>query len=171
MTDQQRKAQQLKYIEGDMFSVLESNPNKIIIPHICNSHGAWGAGFVVPLGRHFPKAKESYLAWAKERTFVLGSTQIVQVSENVHVANMVAQVLGGARPLFYNHLAKCLDDVAKFVLENSGEIHAPMFGSGLAGGNWNIVEELICDSWLRYGLSATIYYLPGTLPDNWQLPH
>jgi hypothetical protein len=28
------------------------------------------------------------------------------------------------------------------------EIHAPKFGSGLAGGNWNFIENLIEDIWI-----------------------
>jgi hypothetical protein len=27
------------------------------------------------------------------------------------------------------------------------EIHAPKFGSGLAGGDWNFIKELVCDIW------------------------
>jgi hypothetical protein len=200
----------IQYVEGDMFGPLLANkePGSIVVPHVCNDRGAWGAGFVVPLGRTFPKAKQEYIDWSKavaifsgERdepselvTFSLGETQIVEVQEglgtrlhvmggfgnehevptnpqpSIHVCNMIAQTLGGVRPLFYNHLARCLDTVAKFALKHNSRIMAPMFGSALAGGNWNIIEKLIEDCWLRKGLSATIYYLPGTLPSNWELP-
>jgi hypothetical protein len=38
---------------------------------------------------------------------------------------------------------------------NKVEIHAPKFGSGLAGGNWNFISELINDVW--YDLQVYIY--------------
>jgi len=35
----------------------------------------------------------------------------------------------------------------KFDKDQSVQIHAPKFGCGLAGGNWNFVSELIRDIW------------------------
>jgi hypothetical protein len=35
------------------------------------------------------------------------------------------------------------------------EIHSPKFGSGLAGGNWNFIEELIKDIW--YDCEVFVY--------------
>jgi hypothetical protein len=32
------------------------------------------------------------------------------------------------------------------------EIHAPKFGSGLAGGNWNFISDLIEDIWGKYNV-------------------
>ena len=45
----------------DKMDWFDNIPNgEVIIPHICNNVGGWGAGFVVPLGRHYPDAKKSY---------------------------------------------------------------------------------------------------------------
>jgi len=104
--------------------------------------------------------------------FELGETQFVNTDNRIFVANMIAQTLGGVRPLFYNHLARCMDSVAKFVIDcnNVGEhksrIIAPLFGSALSGGDWNFVEKLIEDCWLRKDISVTIYYLKGQEPDS-----
>jgi len=164
----------VKYVEGDLFAVVDNNVEKsFIVPHCCNDKGAFGAGFVVPLGRRFPKCKQDYLDWHNTKLCQLGQTQIVEVCNDplIFVANMVAQTLGGSRPLFYNHLSRCMDEVAKFVLtQDKLQIIAPMFGSNLAGGDWNIIEKLIEDCWLRKNISVTICYLSGTLPDNWELP-
>jgi hypothetical protein len=48
------------------------------------------------------------------------------------------------------------------------QIHAPMFGAGLGGGNWEIIEQLVMDSWVEKGVETNIYYLPETLPSNWK---
>lgn len=186
----------VKYIEGDLFVPLFADNDKeitTVLCHIVNSAGAWGAGFVIPLGKLIPKARKDYLAWARDESdffiigkdeklpFELGRTQFSfsqqkDSKQEIVVANMLAQVLGGHRPIFYNHLARCMDEVAKFVLDTPQSndhvrLVCPMFGAGLAGGDFNIIEKLIEDCWLRRGVEdITIYYLPGTLPDNWTPP-
>jgi hypothetical protein len=35
------------------------------------------------------------------------------------------------------------------------QIHAPKFGCGLAGGNWNFISELINDIWGKF--FVTVY--------------
>jgi hypothetical protein len=42
-----------------------------------------------------------------------------------------------------------------FDKESKIQIHAPKFGCGLAGGNWNFIENLIQDIWNSYNI--TIY--------------
>lgn len=171
----------INYVNGDLFDNIPESP--IVIAHVCNDKGAWGAGFVIPLADHFPTSKHCYLEWHKNGSPVQGAlstefckrggTQFVETEGNVWVANMVAQTLGGERPLFYNDLALCMDRVAYFVfsqLENKGEIICPMFGSGLAGGDWNFVEKLIEDCWTRKDIDVTVCYLPQFLPDNWSPP-
>jgi hypothetical protein len=180
----------INYVEGDLFANISKITGKtIFIPHCCNNLPAWGQGFVVPLGRNFPKAKEFYLKWGNaipinaaeiyEKSFCLGQTQFVKVTEdgtdNVVVCNMVAQDgIGGNRPLRYNELAHCMDSVTRQIKEvyrdEQCEIHAPMFGSGLAGGNWNFVEALIEDCWLDYDIQVNIYYIPGKTPTGWSPP-
>lgn len=163
---------EIKYIEGDLFKGL-SETERILLPHICNNRRAWGAGFVLPLGHNFPAARDAYLNWASSVTlnpFELGRTQFVEIKESLSVANMVAQTLGGKRPLFYNHLAVCMEDVAQYAINSKSKIICPMFGSGLAGGDWNFIEKLIEDSWLKRGLNVTVYYLADKLPGNWSPP-
>lgn len=153
----------IKYVEGDLFSHValraqDEDKNFILIPHVCNDIGAWGAGFVIPLGRVYPDAQTSYRKLFELQAGELGYTDFVRVTNHVFVANMIAQHgVGGKRPLRYNHLAKCLADVAEYAERGNMEIHAPMFGSGLSGGNWDTISDLITDSWAN--LDVTIYYL------------
>lgn len=154
----------INYIEGDLFGDAQktSQDTKIIIPHVCNDKACWGSGFVVPLGKHFPEARESYL----DSEMTLGTVDFVQTKNpNIVVANMIAQTLGGYRPLYYNALAKCMDAVKAYMDAQKIEtIIAPAFGSGLAGGDWNVIKELINDCWGEYDLGISIYYLKGTFP-------
>jgi hypothetical protein len=59
------------------------------------------------------------------------------------------------RPLKYPALVAAMQNVARTASDLTDltdgtkvEIHAPKFGSGLAGGNWNFICDLITDIWL-----------------------
>ncbi len=178
----------IEYVQGDLFKHIAGSTNSIVIPHIVNNLGIWGSGFVTPLGEAFPAAKDDYISRAriihtsetgtvedrKNIVYGLGDTHFVEVSDNIEVANMIAQYgirRGNTRPLRYNSLAKCLDAVAVRAAIYQQEIHAPMFGSDRAGGNWLFIEEMIKDAWILPGIKVKIYYLPESIPQNWALPN
>lgn len=155
-------------IQGDLFNTVKYAATNVIIPHVCNNVGAWGAGFVLPLAKAYPKAREKYLRWSGEEDFKLGNVQFVEVTGNVTVANMVAQ--NGItnhqlkRPLRYDSLVLCMmqvleyaDQIESFANRSKPVIHCPKFGSGLAGGNWEFIEYLIQDIWNINGLNTVIY--------------
>ena len=177
----------LKYVEGDVFEFVKNiDPDvTVVIPHVCNDIGVWGAGFVIPLGENYPVAKSAYLLWSqgvitkpelvsyysKYQKFdvSIGTTQIVDLSyleqhnSKTIICNMIAQEgVGAPRAVRYNYLAECMNWVAIYarIMCKKPQIHAPMFGSGLGGGNWNFIEELIKDAWLRKDIPVTIYSLP-----------
>lgn len=170
----------MKYIEGDLFQVIEGDHtgpygDSIAIPHVVNTSGVMGAGFVIPLRRKWPDVFARYADWHEQKKLVLGDTQFVQVSPLtdkpdplIVVCNMIAQNLGDGppnrpRPLWYNALSSCMDKVAdELRFRSIKKIYAPAFGSALAGGNWAVISELIEDCW--YGLDVTICYRPGEDP-------
>jgi hypothetical protein len=170
----------IKYVMGDLFAHFPANlpeGRKAVIAHIVNNQRAWGAGFVVPLGKKYPKAQESYLSrWSDDnsRSLDKGQVDYVRVSEDppIFVANMCAQTLGGKRPLDYDALVSCMRNVGDQAESNreNYQIHAPMFGSGLAGGNWDFIVNLIEDIWLARKLEVTIYWLPQFVPQGWKPP-
>jgi len=157
----------IQYVEGDLFAGIKEEKDPIFICHIVNCKGGWGAGFVLPLAKNFPQAREEYVKLFTTSGLILGQTQFVKVQENpaIIVCNMIAQTLGGERPLFYNHLASCMDAVAEKV-PDGGKIICPLFGSSLAGGNPMFIRELMLDCWIKRGIPVTVYYLPGQLPEG-----
>lgn len=80
----------IHYLKGDA-----TRPVKLpaMIPHIVNDLGAWGAGFVIAITKRFgPGPEYSYRLWAQSKEdFRLGKIQIVNVYNNIHVVNMIAQ--------------------------------------------------------------------------------
>lgn len=133
----------------------------ILIPHVCNNVNAFGAGFAKAVAEEFPIVKESFHLLAKP---ILGKNQVVpvlkdkQYEHELIFINMIAQNgtvnIKNPRPLNYGALVFCMSEVKSLVkqLKNKSdtskiEIHTPKFGSGLAGGNWDFISDLIDDIW------------------------
>lgn len=138
------------------------NGSTVIVPHVCNNVNAFGAGFAGSISSHYPEVKENYhLLGANMR---LGHTQFISVGKDktynheIIIANMIAQNgiihKKNPRPLNYAALVQCMlgvrnysQNIASTHDKTKVEIHAPRFGSGLAGGNWEFIENLIQDIW------------------------
>lgn len=163
----------IRYRVGNMFTQLPTDDTFVVIPHIVNNLGAWGAGFVVPFGKTFPKAKESYLNWAKGDIkaipFELGQSMPVKIDENRAAHHMCAQnglmSSDNPKPIKYGALANCLYKVNNMCGPLGTEIHAPAFGSDLAGGDWYIISTLI-DEILTFPAKIYIYTLTQEQQDR-----
>ena len=145
--------------------------SSVIIPHVCNNVDLFGAGFAAAISEAFPIVATNYHLLGK--SFLQknpGYVQFIDVygelkySRRLVVANMIAKNgirnAKNSRPLNYAYLVKNMVEVKKFITtkfnrDHSVEIHCPKFGSGLAGGNWSFIENLIEDIWSPY---KTIVY-------------
>lgn len=138
------------------------NGNTIIIPHVCNNINLFGAGFAKQVSEKYPVVKANFHMIGNKAK--LGSVQFVtaetedKYKHSIIFANMIAQnkVINNknTRPLNYGALVYCMSQVRSYIKEKEKnteaqkiEIHAPKFGSGLAGGNWNFISDLIEDIW------------------------
>lgn len=144
----------------------KNNSTTILIPHVCNNINLFGAGFAKYIGDKFPVVKENFHLLGNKA--ILGYTQYIRVASNsynktnVLVCNMIAQNgtinSKNSRPINYSALVFCMNDIKNRLISLSQnninnisyEIHAPKFGSGLAGGNWNFIENLIEDIWTDF---------------------
>lgn len=154
----------IKYIKDDIFNHLEVEWNQtIVLPHVVNDKGKFAKGFVVPLAKHFPKAKEKYLEWSKNEDpllpFQQGNTQFVEVKiePRIYVANMCAQTLYKANPLNYKALQECMTEVVEFTKIRNGVIKTIKFGSGLAKGDPKIIEQFVEKYWSD--IDVEIFYI------------
>lgn len=161
------KKESFNIIKRNLFDSIENvvragnNGSTVIVPHVCNNINLFGAGFAAGVAKHYPIVKQNYHMLGNKNS--LGYVQFVQVYQDpvykhqLIFANMIAQngVIDqyNLRPLNYAALVCCMENVKKYIStnidtkENSVQIHAPKFGCGLAGGNWNFVQELIYDLW------------------------
>ena len=156
----------LKYRVGDA-TIPEAAGMRYII-HVCNDKNQWGAGFVISVSKRWPKAEQEYRGWYRsQNNFKLGEIQIVTVQSDTAIVNMIAQEgVGpdkyGKPPIRYDALKSCLDKIGEHVSNEGGSIHGPRFGSGLAGGNFDLIEPMITDLLIKRGINVTIYDLPET---------
>lgn len=134
-----------------------------------NTESRWGggAGFVLALSRRWKEPEAVYRKMPKEM-LMLGKVMIVPVEDDIMVANMVAQkgivdkdVTGqidkNAKPAIrYGALRVCLSEVNDIAYKMEASLHMPKIGSGLAGGDWKIIEKIIEDV---VSVDVTIYTL------------
>lgn len=169
---QNLKTNTCQYIKGDIFNIAKDTVfNKtirdtaIIIPHVCNNVGVFGGGFAKDVANHYPIVRENFIALGTKYS-KLGRVQYIEVHNNneqknkLIIANMIAQngtiSVSNPRPLNYNALVYCMNDINRYIdnlVSNNIDkiyIHCPRFGSGLAGGNWLFIQDLINDVWSKH---------------------
>ena len=155
----------LKYVTGDLFSHPIDPNKKTYICHIVNDLGAWGSGFVIPLGKKYPKSMEQYLN--HYNNYKLGDCQVVNVNKEpeTSIVNMFAQKgisnyknKQYYKPFQYGYFASCLLYLTQ-ITHTDDNILMPLVGAGLGGGNWDIIEEIIDNLLGNY--DVTIFQLPG----------
>lgn len=133
----------IEYIKGDATNPQDENNIKIIA-HVSNNKGGWGAGFVLALSKKWSKPEEEY---RKTNNYILGLNQVVPVTDDIIVVNMIAQ--DGYRsennpvPINYSALRNCLTNLDILAKIYNASIHMPKIGSGLGGGDWNTIEKII----------------------------
>lgn len=135
----------INYVQGDATSP-QANGMKII-PHICNDIGAWGAGFVMAISNKWSKPEEAYRGMS---SYILGDVQFVMVEPDLIIANIIGQhdigiKPNGEIPLRYDAVKQGLLSVNEFAKGLNATVHMPRIGCGLAGGDWNKIEEIIKD--------------------------
>jgi O-acetyl-ADP-ribose deacetylase (regulator of RNase III) len=156
---------EIKYVIGDATHPI--GEGKKIICHVVNDERRWGAGFVLALSRRWEEPERVYRKMPKDM-LMLGKVMIVPVENDIMVANMVAQrgimdrnvtgqIDANVQPAIrYGALRVCLAEVNDIAYRMGATLHGPRFGSGLSGGNWNTIEQIIKDT---ITVDITIYDL------------
>lgn len=149
---------EIKYVVGDATRPIGDGLKLIL--HVCNNVNAWGAGFVIALSKRWPQPEKAFRSLRPDQR-KLGTIQCVAVTEDITVVNMIAQEgicseKYGKVPIRYESVRECLKTVNEIALKSNATIHAPRFGSGLAGGKWEEIEKIILET---IDVDVTIYDL------------
>jgi len=160
----------LNYMIGDATNPVGDGQK--VIAHICNDLGKWGRGFVTALSKKWKNPEHMYRAWwhnsknqESYKEFKLGNIQFVKVDHDIHVVNMIAQKGINKKNdikdrIDYKALMECLIRIKGTIILSEGfTVHMPKIGSGLAGGDWNKIEEMIEDILCADDIEVFVYQL------------
>lgn len=160
------------HVRGNVLEPQFLNDNELaVIPHCCNTLGVMGAGVALGLRKKWEKVWTSYKELEdmssnglKNR---LGEVCFAKVEDNIVVANMIGQdgtvSESNPKPVKYWALLYCMKEILATLGRTADRrdkipvFHCPKFGSDLAGGNWELIEELIRETWVDRGFDVVIY--------------
>ena len=95
--------------------------------------------------------------------FGLGEVQFCNVEEGIWVANLIGQEgigwKNGVPPIRYPAIIDGLAHVLDFTTP-SATVHMPRMGAGLAGGEWKVIEKIVEEELVNWGVPVTVYDLP-----------
>ena len=177
----------IKYIVGDVTDPrlsIDQFSRPIIIPHVVNNKGIMGGGVAKALYTKWPQVKSDYVERNMRYGLDMGSlirSYVDGLPLPLDVISMVAQDAPGVTqslkaelvtatesrfpyevkrpPIRYAALAESMRKAGCVSRSENASIHAPKFGSDLAGGDWSVIEQLILEVWVDQGLDVTIYQL------------
>lgn len=130
----------IKYIKGDLFTTEAD-----IIGHGVNCVGGFASGVAAGIAHNHPKARIAYLNKHKTSKWKLGDVQFVR-SQDKWIANLTTQqeyLPRGICHVDYKAVELVMKELKYFAVENNMTVAIPKIGSGLAGGDWNIIESII----------------------------
>lgn len=133
----------IEYQKGDLLAVTEG-----VIAHGCNCLGVMGSGVALAVKNKYPRAYKEYLGTLRQYKEVdispLGKCQLVFIEGDLVVANLFTQYSVATYPgevvVDYQAIRSAFSYLKYYTYE---VINIPKIGAGLAGGDWNIIEQII----------------------------
>lgn len=145
----------VKYVKGDLFET-----HCDIIAHGVNCRGIMGSGVARTIKEKYYKAYNAYRDKYEEDGWWLGEIQPVSQNDGKYVVNCSTQNYYMPRDIVhadYDAIEKCMFKLKMFAKEKNLSIAIPKIGAGLAGGDWNIIEDILNEVFNDYDI--TVYYL------------
>ncbi|HEX7997685.1 MAG TPA: ImmA/IrrE family metallo-endopeptidase [Pyrinomonadaceae bacterium] len=156
----------INYRRGDATDPRDEGDYRIIAHIVNDKTPMWGGVFARAVKKKWPRAQADFERWSAEgeRHLSLGNARLAEVDERLAVFTMVAQRGYGEsnKPrIKYSALKSCLELLADAAERRGASVHMPRIGSGQAGGNWEIISELIEDALCGRGIKVYVYTLPN----------
>lgn len=136
---------------------------RVIVQIVNDRARVWGGGgFASAMRRRYPDVQKGFIDWARSSpdNQTLGRTHFQSAGEDVVVASMVAQHGFGESSsprIRYEALRVCLRELSVYARATGASIHMPMIGTGLAGGRWDVILQLLEEAFVRSSVPVTVY--------------
>jgi O-acetyl-ADP-ribose deacetylase (regulator of RNase III) len=150
----------MKIIEGDITNATEG-----FIIHQVNCRDAMGSGVAKALFTKWPIVKEQYHSFNQPfvecnvQDRLLGLLDIIPVSTETCVINAYTQNYFGndsKQYTDYDAIRKVFNFISNNIDLSCGIAIPYLYGCGLGGGDWNVVSQIIEDT---FGDNASVYRL------------
>jgi len=129
----------IEYIKGDL---LQTEVRHLI--HGCNARGAMGSGVAKAIRDKYPQAYQDYSDTYDNYGLDLGSIVVSVQDDGKVIHNAITQKDYGRDPsrvyVSYWAIAEVFRKINQWGIK---EIAMPKIGSGLANGDWNVIEAII----------------------------
>lgn len=120
------------------------------IVHGCNAQGVMGSGVALAVKNKYPGAYKSYRRQYDEHGLVLGNVYSFEATPTLVIWNAITQEGFGqpTRNCSYDAIENCFRLIDQSITGGwhdnvVDELHIPLIGAGLGGGNWEIIREII----------------------------
>lgn len=133
---------------GDLLSVKSGH-----IVHGCNAQGIMGAGVARAVRQSYPYVYDDYRREYELNGLFLGKAYSSTVSPDLMLWNAITQegFDHPVRNVSYDAIETCFAQINEHIhlgiegISNMqpDEVHIPAIGSGIGGGNWEIIREII----------------------------
>lgn len=147
----------MQIIEGDLLNTQHG-----IIGHQVNCYGIMGAGLAKQIKAKFSNVFKEYSSLCNlyenrdKRLDLLGQCQFVAIGKDKYIANIFGQYgMGTSRQQTdYDALYRGLLELMSYSVKNELSVALPYgLGCGLAGGDWEIVSDMISDVFINSDIS------------------
>lgn len=140
----------MKKCIGNILSVTSG-----VIIQQANAQGVMGSGVAKAIRDKYPQVFTEYSAYVgvpysrkDSGASILGSTIVTQVSDDLTIISIIGQQFfgrDGRKYTSYDALDSGFSSIAEMVRCGSipNDIHHPLIGSDLGGGEWSIVKSII----------------------------
>lgn len=132
----------IEYVTGDL---LKSDCD--VIAHGVNCSGGFASGVAGQIAKVFPLAKDRYQRKYHDDGWFLGDVQFNTMPwSGVIIANCATQRdygRDGKVYVDYDAIANVMRKLLTYSVTNDFSIAIPKIGAGLAGGDWEVIEQII----------------------------
>ena len=166
----------IKEVKGDLLKANEG-----IIAHQVNCCGVMGAGVAKHIKQLIGMKNFSYYKehCDNKQGMALGDCMIQQnpLNPNQYIAHLFGENVptGSNVDTDYNALETAFWNLKGFLddADNQGRVRRSVaipgyIGCGLAGGDWNIVYQIILQEFEQSDIQVVIYYLPESVERLWR---